>query len=374
MDIKTRKLWIIGLFLIAAFFLSINIQSIYLLDGNYKNSIKTKEANAVPSSNEMPQSTETNKAVPILGAFPLSSASEANDMSRQKNVRFAVISDIHLLSSETAPMKFRTAVEDLLVNQQPPLNLVVLNGDLGDGTPEDYQTLNQILRSVRTSTGKTTPIVPNIGNHEFYKAYHDPNSNAWNAAAFPNQDTDQLALQRFLAFADRDKVYTDHYINGYHFIFLGSEKSRMSDLNIGDAAYLSETQLTWLKTKISENLTPGKPVFVFLHQPVFSSNSEAKTKYNLVVQQKELAKILQSVPNVVLFVGHLHIKLGSPDSVVKDTYTMFNDSSASRIRQAPSEASQGLIVDVKDGVVNVKGRDFLQHEWLPEADYQLNFS
>lgn len=354
-DIKDKKLWITGLFLIAAFSLCLKYGS-----------------NLIPPSNEIPQTIEINEAISLLGTLPLSSTFEAKDVlkSSQNNVRFAVISDIHILSSETAPLKFRTALEDLLMNQEPPLELVVLNGDLGDGTPEDYQRLNQILRSVRTSTGKTTPIVPTTGNHEFYKAYHDPNSNAWNAATFPNQETDTLALQRFLAFAGRDKVYTDYYINDYHFIFLGSEKSAMSDRNIGDAAYLSEDQLTWLKSKISENLTPGKPVFVFLHQPVFSSNSEAKAKYNLVVQQKELVKILQAVPNVVLFVGHLHLKLGSPDSVVNDTFTMFNDSSASRVRQAP-EASQGLIVDVKEGVVNVQGRDFLKHEWLPEAKYQL---
>ncbi len=359
----------------ATFYLSLNAQWFYSLDGKHRNTITDEESNAVTSSNRLSQSTETNEAIPSLGTLPLPSASEENDVfkSRQNDVRFAVISDIHILASETAPMKFRTALDDLLVNQQPPLNLVVLNGDLGDGTPKDYQMLYQILRSVRTSTGKTTPIVPLIGNHEFYKAYHDPNSNAWNADTFPNQDTDSLALQRFLAFAERDKVYTDYYINGYHFIFLGSEKSRMSDLDISDAAYLSETQLTWLKSKISENLTPGKPVFVFLHQPVFSSDSSANTKYHLVVQQEELAKILQSVPNVVLFVGHLHIKLGSPDSFVKDIFTMFNDSSASRVRQAP-DASQGLIVEVKDGVVSVKGRDFLLHEWLPEADYQVKLS
>lgn len=360
--------------MIAAFYLS-NAQWFYSSDGNRRNALSTKESDAVTSFNGLSQSTETNEAIPSLGTLPLPSASEVNDgfKSRQNDVRFAVISDIHILASETAPMKFRTALDDLLMNQQPPLNLVVINGDLGDGTPKDYQMINQILRSVRTSTGKTTPIVPLIGNHEFYKAYHDPNSNVWNADTFPNQDTDPLAVQRFLTFAERDKVYTDHYINGYHFIFLGSEKSRMSDPDISDAAFLSEAQLTWLRTKISENLTPGKPVFVFLHQPVFSSASPAKTKYHLVVQQEELAKILQSVPNVVLFVGHLHIQLGSPDSFVQDIFTMFNDSSASRVRQAP-EASQGLIVEVKDGVLNVKGRDFLLHEWLPEAEYQVNFS
>lgn len=315
-----------------------------------------------------------NEAIPILGVLPPSSAAEANDKTSQNKVRFAVVSDIHILQSDTAPMKFQTALEDLLVNQEPPLDFLVLNGDLGDGTPKDYQTVTQILRSVRESTGKTTPIMPTIGNHEFYKAFHNSDSNAWNSETFPNQETDPQVIQRFLDFAGRDKVYMDSYINGCHFIFLGSEKSRMSDLNIGDAAYLSETQLTWLKSKISENLTPGKSVFVFLHQPVFSSQSEAQRKYNLVVQQEELAKILQSVPNVVLFVGHLHMRLGSPDSFVKETFTMFNSASVSRVWPASSETSQGLVVDVKEGVVSVQGRDFLQHEWLPEAQYKLNVS
>ena len=321
-------------------------------------------------------SIAVNDTIPLLGVFPSSSASDANDGPRspQNNVRFAVLSDIHILQTDTASMKFQAALEDLLTNQQPPLDFVVLNGDLGDGTPKDYQTVTQVLRSVRTSTGKTTPIVPTIGNHEFYKAFHDSNSNAWNSDTFPNQETDTQAIQRFLDFARRDKVYTDRYINGYHFIFLGSEKSRMSDPDLGDAAYLSETQLTWLKAKISENLTPGKTVFVFLHQPVFSSQSKAQRKYNLVAQQEELTKILQSVPNVVLFVGHLHIRLGSPDSFVKDTFTMFNSASVSRVWPASSETSQGLVVDVKEGVVNIQGRDFLQYAWLPEAQYQINVS
>ncbi|SDH32445.1 metallophosphoesterase family protein [Desulfosporosinus hippei] len=319
---------------------------------------------------------ETDVPIPLMGVFPLSVAGEANDGSKssQNNVQFAVISDIHILQSDSAPLKFQTALEDLLVNQEPPLDFVVLNGDLGDGTPKDYQKVTQILRSVRESTGKTTPILPTIGNHEFYKAFHDPDSNAWNSDTFPNQDTDPQAIQRFLDFAERDTVYTDHYINGYHFIFLGSEKSRMSDPQIGDAAYLSETQLTWLNQKISENRTPGKPVFVFLHQPVFSSQSQAQRKFNLVVQQKELVKILQSVPDVVLFVGHLHMRLGSPDSFVKDTFMMFNSASTSRVWPASSQAetSQGLVVDVKEGVVSVQGRDFLQHAGLPEAQYQIN--
>lgn len=329
----------------------------------------------VPPANEIPPTPESHETLSLLGELPSSSAFETRKElhSNSKGVRFAAISDIHILSSDPAPMKFQTALEDLLTKQDPPLDLIVLNGDLGDGTPEDYEEISQILRTVRISTGKTTPIIPNIGNHEFYKAFHDPVSRAWNSETFPNQETEDLALQRFLTFAERDKVYTDYYINDYHFIFLGSERSRLSDPNIVDAAYLSEKQLTWLKTKISENHSPGKPIFIFLHQPVFSSQSQAKTKYNLVVQQQELAKILQSVANVVLFVGHLHIGLDTPDAYVKDTFHMFNSASVSRVRQK-ADASQGLVVDVNEGVVKVQGREFITHEWLSEAKYKLNFS
>jgi 3',5'-cyclic-AMP phosphodiesterase len=53
---------------------------------------------------------------------------------------------------------------------------------------------------------------------------------------------------------------------------------------------------------------------------------------------------------------------------------MFNGASVSGVWPASSETSQGLIVDVRDGVVRVQGRDFLKHEWLPEAEYQINIS
>jgi 3',5'-cyclic-AMP phosphodiesterase len=70
----------------------------------------------------------------------------------------------------------------------------------------------------------------------------------------------------------------------------------------------------------------------------------------------------------------LLVRLGSPDSFVKDTFTMFNVASVSGVWPASSETSQGLIVDVRDGVVRVQGRDFLKHEWPPEAEYQINIS
>ncbi|HVJ47589.1 metallophosphoesterase family protein [Desulfitobacterium sp.] len=289
-------------------------------------------------------------------------------------LRFAVISDLHVRSTDKiAQSKVQNALSDLLDPQQSPLDLIVVNGDLGDGLPADYRSLNQLIQNVRSGTTQTTPILFTIGNHEFYKAYHEPNSDAWNKDTFPNGDTDEQAVQRFLNFSGRDKVYADSMIKGYHFIFLGSEKSAMSDPNIGDGVYLSEEQLAWLEQKLAENADPKKPIFVFLHQPVFTANSDSPIKSQYVMQHEKLVNILESYPQVILFSGHLHLKIGAPGTVVHETFTLFGDSSVTRVRQATPEASEGLIVKAGGSKVTVQGRDFEQHKFIPQSDIALDY-
>lgn len=289
-------------------------------------------------------------------------------------LRFAVISDIHIRSTdEKAQGKMQNALEDLLDPQKEPLDLIVVNGDLGDGLPDDYSTLNRIIRNARSGPAQKTPLVFTIGNHEFYKAYHLLSTSAWNTDTFPNGETDEQAVQRFLNFAGRDKVYTDRVIKGYHFIFLGSEKSAMSDRKIGDGVYLSEEQLSWLKNKLAENADPQKPIFLFLHQPVYTAKSDSPIHTQYVMQHEELTKILEAYPQVILFSGHLHLKLGAPGTVVHEVFTMFEDSSVSRVRQASADASEGLMVETEGSKVSVQGRDFELHKFLPDYKFTLNY-
>ncbi|AHF07822.1 phosphohydrolase [Desulfitobacterium metallireducens DSM 15288] len=289
-------------------------------------------------------------------------------------MHFAVISDLHVRSTdENAQAKVENALSDLLDPQRSPLDLIVVNGDLGDGLPADYRVLNQLIQKVRSRSTQKTPLLFTMGNHEFYKAYHDPKTEAWNKETFPNGETDEQAVQRFLDFSGRDQVYTDRVMKGYHFIFLGSEKSAMSDPKIGDGVYLSEEQLTWLKQKLAENADPQKPIFVFLHQPLFTDKGDSPIHTQYVQQQEELAKILEAYPQVVLFSGHLHLKIGAPGTAVHDAFTLFGDSSVTRVRQATAEASEGLMVTVDGSKVTVQGRDFEYHQPIPQSDIALNY-
>ncbi|MHB1651303.1 MAG: metallophosphoesterase family protein [Desulfitobacteriaceae bacterium] len=297
----------------------------------------------------------------------------AKPQPKNVKLRFLVISDIHVQPEDQfAQERLKLVLDDLAYGLDKRTDALVINGDLGDGKAEDYATIKHVL-SEGGPTVKYPPILYNIGNHEFYQAYHVPTTNVWSPETFPNGDTDENAIKRYLAFTGEDHVYYDRYLKGYHFIFLGSERSRMSNPSLGDAAYLSEKQVSWLKSKLQANYVPHKPIFVFLHQPILTAAGWGKS--HLVIQQDELRALFQKYPEVVLFSGHLHAQLGTANTMLQDQYTIFNDSSPCRTRDAgfkiATDKSEGLLVDVLQNNVVVKGRDFLNHGWVKGIEYEV---
>lgn len=284
------------------------------------------------------------------------------------NLLFGVVSDIHVqYTNSFAQNKFQQMLGDMVKLHVPNL---VINGDLGDGTPQDYTTLGDLIRQQKNHPA----IYYTIGNHEFYKAYHNPITNAWSPVTYPNGETDVTAIERFLDFTKRSRVYYDEYLKSYHFIFLGSEKSAISDHTYGDKAYLSDEQLGWLKSKLKENYTPGKPIFVFLHQPLVRLGSTLN-KPDFVIQADRLREILNRFPEVILFSGHIHRQLELPTTILKQEFVMANSSSVSLPRNSKGQAlpnkSEGLVVEVSKNKVVIKGRDFLTKTWIPGTQYEF---
>jgi 3',5'-cyclic-AMP phosphodiesterase len=287
----------------------------------------------------------------------------------QNELSFPVLSDIHVMAGNDASRQksrtsFQRALQDLH-NLNPNADALVINGDLGDGLPGDYAALRTILNG----TPHPAKTFFTIGNHEFYSSFYSPGA-TWNPNGFPNGETEQNSIQRFLNFAGRDKVYEDTWINGFHLIFLGSEQFEQSDRSNGNDAYLSQVQLNWLNDKLPEKAVPGKPIFIFLHQALPNTVSGTNTvNYRGVVQHQELRNILSSHPEAILFSGHTHWKLGLPNSVVRDQFTMVNSSSEyepydTNDQPIPSDKSEGLFVHVTADKVEISGRDFVNKQWI----------
>jgi len=279
---------------------------------------------------------------------------------------FGVVSDIHVQSTNTVSQnKFSQMLGDMVQLHVPNL---IINGDLGDGMPQDYHTLGSLIARQKSAPA----IFYTIGNHEFYKAYHDPVTNDWSPKTFPNDETNEMALKRFYKLSGHDQVYYDQYLKGYHFIFLGSEKSAISDPTYGDRAYLSDEQLGWLELKLKENYTFGKPIFVFLHQPLIGHESNVN---DFIIQADRLREILKQFPEVIFFSGHMHRELKLPTTAFKDGFVMMSSSSVYLPRDSHGnflpDKSEGLVIQVKNSQVIIKGRDFMSQTWIPGTTYEF---
>ena len=318
----------------------------------------------LPPLSSLPATAQPSASLINFSTLPSSNKSDQLTSS----LLFGVVSDIHVQNTNPiAQNKFQQMLGDMVNLHVPSL---VINGDLGDGGPQDYATLGNLVRQQKNHPA----LYYTIGNHEFYQAYHNPITNAWSPETFPNGDTDAAALKRFLDFTKRSQVYYDEYLKNYHFIFLGSEKSAISERTYGDKAYLSDKQLTWLKSKLTENYTPGKPIFVFLHQPLVRLGSTQNSP-DFIIQADPLREILNRYPEVVFFSGHIHRQLKLVTTILKQEFIMVNSSSVALPRDTNGQAlpgqSEGLIVEVLNNKVIIKGRDFLTKTWIPGTQYEF---
>ncbi|WP_248929185.1 metallophosphoesterase family protein [Paenibacillus hamazuiensis] len=299
----------------------------------------------------------------VLCGGPVSAAPERPELT------FAVLSDIHVTSgNEQARRKLERALQDL-DQIDPAADALVINGDLGDGRPEDYEALSRIMARVPHPKA----LFYTIGNHEFYKAWYD-GTGRWSYGTFPNGETEISSIRRFLQLTGEREVYYDRWLAGYHFIFLGTEHYLQSGPGYGEtAALLSEAQLEWLRRKLAEKHAPNRPVFVFLHQPTNVALAETGN-----LSQQKLHAILSRYPEVMLFNGHTHYALGQPGTIRDGRYVTLNSASVyeplnKNGEPAGEDASQGFYVQVYPGRVTVKGRDFASRQWMAEAQFLIRF-
>jgi Icc protein len=307
-------------------------------------------------------------------AEPVTTTASATSTSVDKpKLSFDVISDIHLRAGfddagnpyydHVAENKFQAALQDLH-SINPNTNALVIDGDLTvTGVQTDYDSMNKVLNE--TPHPKNTLFA--IGNHEFYHAFYDKNG-YYNPSAFPNGETEQTAIARYLKNTGMPSLYYDKVEKGYHFIVLGSEKSRISNPNYYDDAVLSDTQLQWLDNELKH--TPrNKPAFVFLHQPI--PNTVAGNPGSDIVNSDKLVNILNKYPQVIFFSGHSHWTLkNQPGTMWHGKFTAFNDSCVRDPWDPTTHSlvgdSEGLYVQVYMDKVVVKGRDFTNKEWIDQ--------
>ncbi|WP_195574713.1 metallophosphoesterase family protein [Paenibacillus sp. 1001270B_150601_E10] len=281
------------------------------------------------------------------------------DFTEQPKMRFHVITDLHITNDkEHTHNKNLVDVLKDITSMKPASDGLMIVGDATDNGREDqYQELRRIFHTYQHALPETC----------FVQGNHDVRWGDWTEFS-----------ELFMKYTGMNAHYYDAWIKGYHFIFLGTERG------LKDFSYLSKTQLKWLEEKLSEDMSSGKPVFLFHHQPLRNTVSGANESYHEanswygVRQDKELKLLLSKHPRAILFTGHTHWEIGSKDTMYNAKYaTMFNAGAASYLWTDQNEhksGSQGYVVEVYEHKVLVKGRDFLNDAWIANAQYEVDLS
>ncbi|WP_179218685.1 metallophosphoesterase [Saccharibacillus sp. O23] len=180
-------------------------------------------------------------------------------------------------------------------------------------------------------------------------------------------------MARFAEGTGEAAPYHDHWLGGYHFIFLGSESPHPKDCD------LSGAQLEWLRDRLGEDASADKPIFVFLHQPLkntVAGSTEAQGWHG-VNQDAALSEALAAYPQAILFSGHTHWQLEAARTMFDGhgrMPSMFNASSVAYLWTDGDEhltGSEGLQVEVYADRVVARGRDFVRREWIGGAEYTV---
>ncbi|GGO08165.1 metallophosphoesterase family protein [Saccharibacillus kuerlensis] len=182
-------------------------------------------------------------------------------------------------------------------------------------------------------------------------------------------------MRRFAEATGEAAPYHDHWLGGYHFIFLGSETPHPKDCD------LSAAQLEWLKERLAEEASPDRPVFVFLHQPLMDTvaGSMQEQGWYGVNQDAELKKVLTECPQAILFSGHTHWQLEAKRTMYDGQGvmpSMFNASSVGYLWTDQDDhltGSEGLQVEIYENRVVVRGRDFVRRSWIERAEYTVTY-
>ena len=275
--------------------------------------------------------------------------------------RFLLMSDTHILynsvDSEFAGYLRNALTESSNYVSQP--DAVVINGDLtNNGSEGQYST----LRSVLSTYSPTDNIYTIMGNHDtgtyFTEAGYSTAFSRW-----------KKYMGDFAGRSGASVPYYDKWVNGYHFIFMSTEGEEQNYM------YISNTQLSWLESKLAENASRNKPIFVFCHNPIYGTHAISDTHGEHIGNQSSAVKnIIAKYPQTIFISGHSHNGLGYGDYYISNSNGHFLAVPA-LIRNNRGLTDSGILwyVEVWGDRVEFKARDSLNHKWLSQYNVTVQY-
>jgi len=255
---------------------------------------------------------------------------------------FAAVSDIHVETNNPKSYNnLRSVLEGVKAGED--IDTVIYTGD---------NVMNgQFLESFffYTAVRGVMPAKNNLvvaGNHDFGNG--EGNFTSLRANYIANNEL-------YLGNAIRNDYYY-RVINGCYMICLVSEKPETDDFT------MTKEQLSWLEGVLKEAREAGAPIFVFNHFPLRYLDNDSE------VIHSELAALLVNYGVKLYIHGHIHDDLGADNFY--ESYGVKSINLPRCTETVEYEPGDGIVVEVYEDEIVVRGRDFIKGEWIDGLRYE----
>ncbi|NLD20656.1 MAG: hypothetical protein GX663_10520 [Clostridiales bacterium] len=286
---------------------------------------------------------------------------------------FAAISDVHATDETARRDMLRIGLYDM-EHAAHRLDAVVVAGDLTDhGYIEQWERLAEAF----SGYDPAETILLAIGNHDTWT------EDEYGEADFPKAREYFIEYNKKIAQQDIAEVYYATEINGYPFIFLGSEGSHTY-------AYISEEQISWLAVEMQKAAQTGLPIFVISHWPINQTHGLPETwgedvpspdDGGLGAQSDAVEAILKQYENVFFISGHLHSGFSNSGSEKIYGYTSVESDGSFHSVNLPSYMylsgrgrvanGTGYHFEVYEDKVALRARSFTASVWYTDYDVEV---
>ena len=256
---------------------------------------------------------------------------------------FTVMSDVHMEGNNKASRDaFIREMYDVKNNTFGNDALVLL----GDNTMNGQHIESLFLYGLLAKIEPAEQVFIALGNHDTGNGEGRYNSLISRFYTYYNDFYD----------AGISTPYYAKELNGYQFLFLGSEED---DVN---SPIVSDQQLQWLDAQLAQATAEGKPVFVCSHHP-----------YTHYENPEALVSILTSYKNVFFFTGHMHRYDIYQEDLAEGVH-FFNLPRVTELNEADDTfevTGQGLNVEIYEDQVVVRARNYYTSEWMQTYTFDL---
>ncbi len=335
------------------------IEQIELLKAKDENQLAKKNAMLVHFANikENFKSLPLKERVATARQLPIDYNAKMQDFrfgevkSTKHVMNFAITSDTHF-TNNWINENFLSALDDAKSLDNDLTAMFVL-GDLSDNGISAAHPENSDLDNYydwrdsyeyKNSKGEQIPIISIMGNHDV----RGPFSEGYPESSYAP------AVEYYIQREGGGALHFDKWINGYHFIFLNTDKYH------SDNCYLSEETLLWLDQKLGEN-EDGKPIFVMIHQPL-------GVVHTMEGSSVTFEEVIAKHPTAIVSSGHTHAHFG--------TAKITNDGNGVYVNQPAMVVAsvQYYFVEVYEGGVIYRARQASNDSWLVDYDVVVSLA